>query len=313
MMNARAVNDSIIGGISLIFKINGGSVMIRSIFCSIAVLLLVGCQSIPANLDNKLENLTIKMQNGEDKKVADTGWYKARKKILGSGLYQMVLAGTSRGGFYAINTPEYCPGIAGVLGTPLLATDENEELNSALINKSSKNINDKINRWLETYSPELLNACNLTKVFHSVVRKSGDSYVHYIKSLDDKALNTESFNLFFMMEQGKEKLLVVITAAAENSALYTLKGERLCQVAPESQGKSDMSVEGLIKLIEGKDSDKSIPVVCFGEKKGTLDLTGMKLSSVLGVPEGNLMLSFEDRTKYSLKFIQFTDDPSRLK
>ena len=277
------------------------------------VIILSACQTLPPGLPNNFDTLKIKMQNGEEKKIVDTGWYKARKKIFDTGAYKFVLSATSKGGYYALNTPRYCPGINGLTGTLMISTKENSKINDALINKHASDINAKFNKWLEVYSPDLINACNVSKIFQSEIQVINGTYTHQIKSFNDEAIAIESMNAFLLMDNGKEKILTIISYDEGFPSLYTLKGEKLCSIDNGKGESVDLSTEGIFKLIEGPENNKIIPVSCIGGKNAVMDLRQIKLSSIWSFPTGSILLKFDEKTIYNLKLVQFMDDPNIFK
>jgi hypothetical protein len=286
---------------------------VKHLLCGLALTSVLGCQTIPRTLENKFENLSIKLQNGEEKKITDTAWYKTRKRSLDTRAYQLLLSISSVGGYYAFNTPGYCPGILGLGGTPFIATQENKELNRAFENKMMRNVSQRANKWLGEYSPGLVNVCNPYLLFESEITKDSTSYIHRLISLDDDAINKDDFNLFIVLEQQSEKILAILKVSVKDPALYTLKGEKLCEIDEGSRSLFDLSVEGLLKTIEGPEDLKTFPVMCFETRKAVLDIRGVKLSRVLGNPEGSVVLRFEDKSEYKGKLLTNLGDVDNLK
>jgi len=252
------------------------------------------------------------MQNGEIKKITDTGWYKSRSSVLKTGVYSWLMNATSGGGFYAVTTPKYCQGIMGVMGLPL-ATEENKNMVNFRISATLDSVNKTIREWLSAYSPELKGACDSYKLFESEIKNRNGIYEHYLKSYDDEALMQESFNIFVLMEQNKEKLLGVVNLAPNSMIAYTLKGEKLCETNKDQSDRYDTSVDGLIKIIKGPVQNKSIPGSCFGRNRVVFDLKDVELVGLMAQPKGTIAIRFEDGNVFNVALVQFADKPEAIK
>lgn len=286
--------------------------MLKKTLALSTLIILAGCSTVQAGLENNFDQLQVKMQNGDIKKIIDTGWYKSRSFVMKTGAYSWAMNATSGGGFYAVTTPKYCQGIMGVLGLPL-ATEENKNMVNFRISSSLDRTNKLTREWLLAYSPELKGACDAYKLFESEIKNRNGVYEHYLKSYDDEALMEESFNIFILMEQNKEKLLGVVNLAPNSLIAYTLKGEKLCETNKDQSDRYDTSVEGLFKIIQGPVQNKSIPGSCFGGKRVVFDLKGVELSGLLRQPKGTIAIRFEDGSVFNVSLVQFADKPETVK
>ncbi|MEY2948463.1 MAG: hypothetical protein RL084_1860 [Pseudomonadota bacterium] len=286
--------------------------MLKKSLALSSLIIIAGCNTVPAGLENNFDQLKVKMQNGEIKKITDTGWYKSRSFVMKTGAYSWAMNATSGGGFYAITTPKYCQGIMGVMGLPL-ATEENKNIVNFRISGSLDAANKLTREWLLAYSPELKGACDAYKLFESEIKNSNGLYEHYLKSYDDEALTQDSFNIFVLMEQNKEKLLGVVNLSPNSLIAYTLKGEKMCETNKDQSDRYDTSVEGLLKIIQGPVHNKSIPGSCFGGKKVVFDLKGVELVGLMKQPKGNIAIRFEDGSVFNVSLVQFTDKPEVVK
>jgi hypothetical protein len=289
-----------------------GSTMLKKILTLSTLMILAGCSTVPAGLENDFDQLKVKMQNGELKRITDTGWYKSRSHVMKTGAYSWAMNATSGGGFYAVTTPKYCQGIMGVMGLPL-ATEENKNMVNFRISTTLDRANKLTREWLSAYSPELKGACDAYKLFESEIKNRNGVFEHYLKSYDDEALMQESFNIFVLMEQNKEKLLGVVNLAPDSLTTYTLKGEKMCETSQDPSDRYDTSVEGLLKIIQGPVQKKSIPGSCFGGRKAVFDLKGVELVGLMKQPKGTIAIRFEDGTVFDVSLVQFTDKPDAVR
>jgi len=280
----------------------------------ISTLILTACGSVPKGLPNKFDELEVHLQNGEKKTLRDLGWYKSRKMVFDTSTYQFAMNSISNGGFSAIATPKFCPGVMGAFGLPKIATLENQGSNAKFIQRMGNRIDEKLSAWMKAYSPELENACNVSKLMESVVTERDGVYTHHLKSYNDGLLLQEGFNLFFLLENGSEKILTINVIDGPNTSFYTIKGDKLCELNSKELPKgTDLSVEGFINTIKDTNANKKFPVTCLGGKRAVMDISNMKITGLLSQPSGLVSVNFQEGGAYNFKFVQFTDGPEVLK
>jgi hypothetical protein len=152
---------------------------------------------------------------------------------------------------------------------------------------------------LDGLPKEVGNSCECKIVLETVQRVQNDKVVW--KSFDDELLKSDEFKFRRTLVGPKGDLPVIFSVGSVDAGIYNFSGDKLCKFngVGSNTNKTSSALDQINSIL--KVGDKPLPIVCFENMHGEIDISKVYYSAFRSKILGDIYLNLNNGEKYVVK------------
>ena len=236
----------------------------------------------------QFDKVFVKMQSGSEVQLNELPWFKLAINISHG---QWKDRATTADWIIA-SPPPFCP-----YGNQYKLVWKGEI--SAFKNEAVEQCSKRQREKLEGLPKEVANLCECKIVLETVQRVQNDKVVW--KSFDDELLKSDEFKFRRTLVGPKGDLPVIFSVGSVNAGIYNFSGDKLCTFngASLDSNKASSALDQMKSIL--KVGDKPIPISCFENMHGEIDISKVYFSAFRSKILGDIYLNLNNGEKYVIQ------------